>query len=152
MRANRPVGLLALLLALPIGPARAAWVVNEHNECVWTWTPASMARGPAAILNAPLVPLRTAAGGYQVVRDDPQPGLQRKIMLAPLLIFGGAAMGLVEGGIWLGTGLADTATGGYFEVAPEQATELSIAPERPGFVPDNTPVRREAAKDHCGRG
>jgi len=152
MRANRALGVLALLLVMPVGGARAAWVVNEQNQCVWTWTPASMARGPAAMLNAPLVPFRTAAGGFEVARNDPQPGLQRKIMLTPLLIIGGGAMGLVEGGIWLGTGLVDTATGGYFEVAPEQATQLSIAPERPGFVPDNSPVRREAAKDHCGRG
>ena len=61
-------------------------------------------------------------------------------------------MGLVESGIWLGAGLADTATGGYFEVAPEHATELSIGPERPSLGSDNPGVRREAAKDRCGRG
>ena len=143
--------MLALLLAVQSG-ASAAWVVNERNECVRAWTPASLARGPAATLNAPLLPFRSAAGGFLVARDDRSPGLRAKILLAPLLTLGGGAMGLVESGIWLGAGLADTATGGYFELAPEAATELSLAPERPSFGSDSPGVRREAAKDRCGRG
>src|SRR5437762_6638511 len=105
-----------LMVVLWASGALAAWVVNETGECVRTWTPASLARGPAAMLNAPLLPFRSAAGGFLVARDDRQQGLQRKILLAPLLTLGGGAMGLVESGIWLGAGLADTATGGYFEV------------------------------------
>ena len=104
------------------------------------------------MLNAPLLPFRAAAGGFLLARDDPQPGLQRKIVLAPLLTLAGGAMGLVESGIWLGAGLADMATGGYFEVAPEEATELSLAPERSSLGSDSPGVRREAAKDRCGRG
>ena len=145
-------GVLALLLAMRVGAASAAWVVNDRNECVRTWTPASLARGPAAMLKAPLLPFRSAAGGLLAARDDRSPGLRSKVLLAPLLTLGGGAMGLVESGIWLGTGLADTATGGYFEVAPEEATELSLAPERPSFGSDSAGVRREAAKDRCGRG
>ena len=152
MTSKRSAGVLALLLAIRGGAASAAWVVNEQNECVRTWTPASLARGPAAMLNAPLLPFRSAAGGFLVARNDQSPGLQRKILLAPLLTLGGGAMGLVESGIWLGAGLADTATGGYFEVAPEHATELSLAPERPSLGSDSPGVRREVVKDRCGRG
>jgi hypothetical protein len=51
-------------------------------------------------------------------------------------------MGLIESAIWLGAGLADTATGGYFALAPEEATHLDIRPIVPAFVAD---ARRPAA-------
>jgi len=56
-------------------------------------------------------------------------------------------MGLVESGVWLATGLADTLTGGYFAIAPEAATEPSVAPIRPLFAPDP----KRPATDPCGR-
>jgi len=146
---KRVVVALVLVLA---AHANAAWVVNERNECVRAWDASSLARGPVAMLNAPLLPFRSAAGGFLVARDDQQTGLRRKILLTPLLTLGGGAMGLVESGIWLGAGLADTATGGYFAVAPEEATELSLAPERPSLMSDSPAVRRDAPKDRCGRG
>jgi hypothetical protein len=31
-----------------------AWVVNEHGDCVSEWTAGSLARGPLAVVNAPL--------------------------------------------------------------------------------------------------
>jgi len=127
--------------------AGAGWVVNERGDCVSEWTAGSLLRGPAAMLNALLVPFRSAAGGVQLALDDPaKAGVKRKIFLTPTLAVVGGAMGLVESGVWLGTGLADTLTGGYFAIAPEPATELSIAPVRPMFAPDN---RRPS--DPCGR-
>ena len=146
---NRAVVVLIVVLA---AHANAAWVVNERNECVRAWDASSLGRGPVAMLNAPLLPFRSAAGGFLTARDDRQPGLRRKILLAPLLTLGGGAMGLVESGIWLGTGLADTVTGGWFAVAPEEATELSLAPARLSLGSDAPGVRREATKDRCGRG
>jgi hypothetical protein len=43
-------------------------------------------------------------------------------------------MGLVDTGVWLFTGLADTLTGGYFAIAPELATHLSVEPITPAFA------------------
>jgi hypothetical protein len=124
------------------------WVVNERGDCVHEWTAASLGRGPAAMLNALAVPFRSAAGGVQIALDDPaKGGLKRKLLLTPTLATVGGAMGLVEAGLWLGTGLADTVTGGYFAIAPEEATELSISPIRPLFAP----AGRRPAKDPCGR-
>src|SRR2546425_337769 len=113
--------------------ALAAWVVNERGECVRGWTPASLVRGPAAILNAPPLPPRSGVGGGLAARDDRSPGVQGKILLPPTLAVVGGAMGLVESVIWFGTGLTDTATGGYFEIAPDKATQLGLEPVRPPF-------------------
>ena len=98
------------------------------------WTTDSLLRGPTAIVNAPLAPVRTAIGGAQLATDDPVADMKRKIMLTPLLTLGGGAMGLIDAGVWLVTGLADTLTGGYFAIAPELATHLSVEPITPPFA------------------
>jgi hypothetical protein len=146
----RPERILLLLLVLHPVAAHADWVVNDRGDCVRAWTPSSLARGPAAIANAPLLPFRSAVGGAQVASEDRSPGLGRKIILIPLLTAGGAVMGILESAIWLTTGLADTLTGGYFEIAPDEATQLSLAPQRPPFLTE--PVREaRATTDPCGR-
>lgn len=145
-RSVRVVAFLAVIV-LRGSLAHAAWVVNERGACVHEWTPASLGRGPAAMLNAPLLPFRSAVGGVLEARENPGPGLRGKIFLPPILAFGGGAMGLVESVIWLGTGLADTLSGGSFELAPEEATRLAIDPVRPAFL---TAAARDAT-DHCGR-
>jgi len=141
---------LLVTVVLWASGARAAWVVNETGECVRAWTPASLGRGPAAMLNAPLLPLRSAVGGVLVARDDRSPGMKGKILLPPMLAVVGGAIGLVESAVWLGSGLTDTATGGYFEIAPEEATRLGVEPVRPPFLPDARRPLRESA-DRCGR-
>jgi len=143
--------LVLLLIVFHAGSAHAKWVVNDRGECVRGWTSASLLRGPTAMLNAPLLPARSLVGGVQMANDDRVPGLRRKILLTPVLAAGGVVMGMVESGVWLGTGLADTVTGGYFGVAPEEATELSVAPERPGFFSDSPGATHEAKTDPCGR-
>jgi hypothetical protein len=146
---TRSVRLVTFLLVVLLRStaARADWVVNEHGECVRQWTTASLARGPAAMLNAPLLPFRSAVGGVLEARESPGSGLREKIMLPPILAFGGGAMGLVESLIWLGTGLADTLTGGYFGIAPDEATRLAIDPVRPAFLT----AAGQGSTDHCGR-
>ncbi len=138
------------LVVLRASGALAAWVVNERGECVRVWTPASLVRGPAAMVNAPLLPLRSAVGGVLVARDDRSPGMQGKILLPPTLAVVGGGIGLVESVIWLGTGLTDTATGGYFEMAPDEATRLGVEPVRPTFVAAAPRPPRESG-DRCGR-
>jgi len=139
----------AFLCLLVARAASAAWVTNDAGECVHEWTPASLARGPAAIANAPLLPFRSAVGGAQLAGSDrtPNPSWPHLILLPPLLTIVGGGMGLVEAGIWLGTGLADTLTGGWFEVAPDEATHLSIAPVAPAFSETRAPAHRR-----CGSG
>ena len=143
------IGCMVVLWSmLQADGAAARWVVNERGDCVAEWTAGSLVRGPAAMLNALLVPFRSAAGGVQLALDDPaKGGVKRKVLLTPTLAIIGGGMGLVEAGVWLGTGLADTLTGGYFALAPEPATELSLAPVRPMFAPDN----RRPTTDPCGR-
>jgi len=143
-------GLALALIVLWARGALAAWVVNERGECVRAWTPASLVRGPAAMLNAPLLPLRSAVGGVLVARDDRSPGMQGKILLPPTLAVVGGGIGLVESVIWLGTGLTDTATGGYFEMAPDEATRLGVEPVRPTFIAAAPRPPRESG-DRCGR-
>jgi hypothetical protein len=139
---------LVLWAVLQARSAVAEWVVNDRGDCVSEWTAASLLRGPTAMLNALPVPIRSAAGGVQVALDDPaQGGVKRKVLLTPTLATIGGAMGLIESGVWLGTGLVDTVTGGYFAIAPEPATELSVAPIRPMFAPGGG----RPATDPCGR-
>jgi hypothetical protein len=147
-RAGRISTAAALLVLLGASGARADWVLNENGECVRRWSPASLGRGPAAIVNAPLLPFRTGVGGVMLASTDrtPNPGWVRRISLPPLLAVAGGGMGLVEAVIWLGTGLADTVTGGYFEVAPDEATRLAIAPLAPAFSDT-----RPAPAARCGR-
>ena len=137
----------AIVLLCSATAAFAAWEVNERGDCVQTWTAGSLLRGPTAILNAPLLPFRSAAGGVVVARDDRSPGTRGKILLPPLLAVAGGGMGLVESIIWIGTGLADTLTGGYFALAPEEATELAVTPVRPALIAE--PRRPDV--DPCGR-
>jgi hypothetical protein len=138
----------AFLCLLVARAASAAWVTNDAGDCVREWTPASLARGPAAIANAPLMPFRSAVGGALLAGSDrtPNPSWPRRILMPPLLTIAGGGMGLVEAGIWLGTGLADTLTGGWFEIAPEEATHLAITPVAPAFSD-----ARPAPAPRCGR-
>ena len=112
----------------------AACASRAHADDRPPWTADALLRGPTAIVNTPLVPVRTAIGGAQLATDDPVADMKRKIMLTPLLTLGGGAMGLVDAGVWLGSGLADTLTGGYFAIAPELATHLSVEPITPAFA------------------
>ena len=147
MRDVRGIVLVVASLVAFAGPAVAAWVVDEHGACVEQWQSGDLLRGPTAVANVPLLPVRSAIGGYRLAREDHTPGFESKMLLPPMLILGGGAMGLAEGLLWLGTGMADTLTGGVFSIAPDEATRLSVAPVRPAFVAD--PVR--PTTDACGR-
>ncbi len=87
--------------------------------------------------------------GGVLAGEDRSPGMQA-ILLPPTLAVVGGAMGLVESVIWFGTGLTDTATGGYFEIAPDEATRLAVGPVRPPFGADARRPPREWF-DPCGR-
>jgi hypothetical protein len=138
----------ALMLGLWVLAAGRALAADDCDE---GWTAASLLRGPTAIVNAPLVPFRSAAGGFKLAAEGTEHTVRGNIIMTPVVAVGSLATGFVEMGIWLGTGLLDTVTGGVFRLAPEEATQLSAAPMAPAFTPDSKRPREVASADRCRR-
>jgi hypothetical protein len=142
------VATLAILAVEGAGDrAWAEWVVNSRGECVEQWSPASMLRGPTAMLMAPTAPFRSGAGvfAYETMQGN-------LAFWGPVLAVLSGAVGVIHTGVWLGTGLADTLTGGYFAIAPYRATQLSLDPLIPPFVSEAQQHAIEAKRpDPCGR-
>jgi hypothetical protein len=147
--------LVLSLLALSASAARAEWVVDAEGKCVRIWTPASLARGPLAIADAPLVPARYLAGGIDELGDPPDPAWSK-------VERGGFAAGYVPlAGVTgfgamlssIGFGLMDTLTGGYFELTPDDPQRFTVQPEKLGvFSPEAFDgTRSEQRLDNCGR-
>jgi hypothetical protein len=149
MRDLRLPGIVLLLALGVASPTRAEWVVDASGRCVRTWTPASLLRGPTAIVSAPTAPVRTAAGvfTYQSPRTGGWNTQAPFAVAGPVVAFASGAAALIDTTVWLGAGVADTVTGGYFALAPPEATELSLAPMRPPFMTPASPPR----VDCCGR-
>lgn len=130
--------------------ARSAWTVDANGACVERWAPSDLLRGPAAVANAPLLPLRTLAGGAQYAWNTAEWWPWQIAGLGPAVTLICGAAGVVEGVWWAGSGVADTVTGGQFEIAPEKATRLSARPEVPRVIADAGPTPTPA-EDRCGR-
>lgn len=145
---RRAVVLIAVLLLAPL-PLRAVWVVDGNGQCVEQWTAADLLAGPTAIVNAPLLPFRSLAGGAQYAWNVEEWWPYQIAILGPAVTLFSGAFGVVEAAWWIGTGVADTVTGGYFAISPERATELSLAPDVPIVIADAAPAT--AATDRCGR-
>lgn len=146
-----PALCLALaLFALPTAAAHAAWSVDAAGVCVEHWAPSDMLNGPTAVLNGPILPFRQMAGGaaYAWNTEEWWPW-QIAVMLPAVTAFSTAA-GALEGIWWVSSGLADTLTGGAFGLAPEEATELSIAPQVSPVLSDAS-KKPAATTDPCGR-
>lgn len=147
MRRRLWVLLVILLLSVP---ARGAWVVDSAGGCVEQWAPSDMARGPKAVLNAPLLPFRQMAGGAEYAWNTKEWWPWQIAVMGPgVTLFSGAA-GLLEATWWITTGVADTVTGGYFQAAPEEATELGISPQVSSMIADADPTPTPTT-DRCGR-
>jgi hypothetical protein len=146
MRRAGPVILLAFLCCSS-GAARAAWQVDSNGRCVQAWQSSDLLRGPTAIVNAPLLPFRTFAGGAQYAWSQEEWFPYQIAILGPAVTLFAGCFGVVESCWWVGTGLADTLSGGYFALAPEPATRLSIAPDIPIVLSDQA----APATDRCGR-
>src|SRR5437762_969533 len=90
MRGRGRIGCLgrvavSVMVVLWASGALAAWVVNERGECVRAWTPASLVRGPAAVLatvrrrcatpaTRVVLSLRSCNGGGRPVTDAERAG------------------------------------------------------------------------------
>jgi hypothetical protein len=154
----RGAPLVAVLTILTVGgaaePTSAEWVVDAQGKCVEQWSPASLLRGPTAMLMAPTAPFRNGAGVF-VYQSPKARGWNSQEWFGfwgPVVaVFSGAA-GVIDTGVWLGTGLADTVTGGYFGIAPYRATQLNVDPLIPPLVPEAQRRAIEAKRpDPCGR-
>ena len=147
---------LAAALVVPMlggvtGSASAAWVVDAKGKCVAQWSPDSLVRGPTAMLMAPTAPFRNAAGVF-AYGPPPEPGSNGFDFWAPVVAVLSGTAGVIDTGVWLGTGLADTVTGGYFAIAPYSATQLSLDPLIPPLTSDAQRHAIEAKRpDPCGR-
>lgn len=108
-----------------------------------------MLRGPLAIVNAPLQPVRAMAGGAEYSWHKSDWGPWYKFVLGSAVTGVAGAAGVVEGAWWIGTGLADTLTGGYFELTPEAALNRSVRPELSTVISDSPPPT--PTEDRCGR-
>ncbi|MGH7787979.1 MAG: hypothetical protein ACRERC_13995 [Candidatus Binatia bacterium] len=139
--------VLAAALMAPAGGAHGAWTVNAEGACVDQWTARDVLRGPTAIVNAPLLPFRQIAGGaeYAWNREGWTPWNKATLGTAATGVSGAA--GMVEGIWWIATGVTDTVTGGVFHLAPEEATELSVAPDLSTAIAKPAPP----TMDQCGR-
>jgi hypothetical protein len=147
MRLVRTLVIGAALIA-PASVAQCAWMVSADGTCVQEWAPSDLLRGPAAIVNAPLQPVRTTAGGAEYAWNKKDWGWWYKTVLGSAVAGVSAAAGLVEGLWWVGTGAADLLTGGYFHIAPERATDFDMQPELSTVISGAAPAPTE---DPCGR-
>lgn len=139
--------MLALVLAVAFPRhAAATWTPDGRGACAYHLDGASLLRGPTAILNAPLVPFRAVAGGVTYAREHQTNRMPGIVLLPPTLVVTAGAMGVAQMLIWVGTGLFDTVTAGYFEAAPPEATRLAVDPLPPLF--SDTP--RAAGTNPCG--
>ncbi|MEO8604455.1 MAG: hypothetical protein ABI629_17925 [bacterium] len=149
MRRLRHTLLIAAVLIAHAAAGHAAWVVDADGACVERWASSDMLRGPKAIANAPLLPFRSLAGGAEYAWNTTEWWPYQIGILGPAVTLFSGAFGVLESAWWIGTGLADTLTGGYFTLAPVAATQLSIEPKVPTVVAD-VPAKT-AAEDPCGR-
>jgi hypothetical protein len=145
--------ILGLGLLLAVGMTRtvaaSTWQVDQYGNCSRVWEPSDMARGPKAIINTPLEPFRALAGGCQMIPEFwKAAAVPSGVITVPTMILFSTAMGAIEAPIWAIGGIFDTLTGGYFEIAPDRATDLSVMPIVPLFMPVTPEVR---TTDRCGR-
>jgi hypothetical protein len=113
------------------------------------WTPSSLGNGPIAMVNGVTMPVRQMIGGGQAaVEDQAARPVVERVVRVPALSLIGLGTGTTEM-LWLfGAGIADFLTGGYFELVPEDVTELSFAPMTPRFL---EPLKQRPTTDRCGR-
>ena len=148
--------LVLLILAGTLQPpsdAKGAWIVDEQGYCVNEWRARNLLRGPIAITNSPFLPLRSAAGGILFFWDGANGDSVWRVPLygTPSALVCGT-LGIFESAVWVSTGFADTVTGGYFELAPDDAIHMSLRPMEPLFIPDaRRPAWSWGWEDRCGR-
>lgn len=124
--------------------------MNEENECVWRWTPASLFRGPIEIVNGPILLMRCPAEGVYEVIVHHQPEMGARWLWAPPVVFVlGTTVGLIEGMISTAFGVADTLTLGCVEFLPDEWTKFALL--LPEMACLSEAEGKSAPHDQCGR-
>jgi hypothetical protein len=101
------------------------------------------------MLMAPTAPFRSGAGVFAYQDATTKGGFDP---WEPAIAVLSGVAGVIDTGVWLGTGLADTVTGGAFRIAPYRATQLSLDPLIPPFISQAQRHTIEAKRpDPCGR-
>jgi hypothetical protein len=95
-----------------------------------------------AIVNAPLLPFRQMAGGAEYAWNRPEWTPWNRATLGTAATGVSGAFGIVEGLCGSPPG-ARHVTGGYFSLAPERATEISIEPEVSVAISDKRTRHRQ---------
>ena len=126
----------------------AQWRLNERGECVHEWTASSLARGPLAMVNALTYPPRQLVGGGQAATEETSRSTGELILLTPTMALLGLGTGAMECVFVLGMGIADSITGGAFDLVPDESAEVSLAPMTPRFLEKPKPA---PTTDPCGR-
>ena len=141
---GRPISramLLALLLnGAAVGVAHAGWS-RVDGKCVEHWDAGHLVRGPRAIINGVLLPVRSAIGGLFFAVDT----CGRKwscVPMAPLWLVGSTLWGAGEGVYWATAGVLDTPTLSGLRLAPARSTEFRLHPTVP-FLHQDPPERLE---------
>ena len=146
--------ILGLGLLLAVGMTRAVGAssqVDDRANCEreWEWKASDLLRGPKALLMTPTAPLRSLAGGIQLAPEFWKSAkVPSGVMSVPAVIIVSGGVGCLEAIVWGGTGVLDLLTGGVFQIAPDRATELSLRPIRPVFMPATS---EQATTEPCGR-
>ena len=143
-----PTLLICAVLVARASLAAAAWTVDPGGACVRQWAPSDLLRGPVAIVNGPILPARTMVGGAEYAWNKPEWRWWHTVVLGLGVTGVSGAAGVYQGVWWMGAGVADLLTGGYFEIAPQQATKRSVEPVVSEVIAGRPPAPTE---DPCGR-
>ena len=132
---------LALVLLVVPGVPRADWRI-EKEGCVEFWTRAEVARGPLAIGNGALLPVRSVVGGLTINAVTCRSW--SCLWEAPLWLVSSTLWGAAEGTWWVVTGALDTVSGGALLISPAASQDLALYPLVPFLHRDSKENRCDA--------
>jgi len=147
------VALSGACLVASVTCVSAAWVVDAQGNCVRAWDPKALENGPSAVADAPLVPVRYAAGGVQELREPGLPGYTGdsaffRTIYVPLTF----ASSMQDAMTRITFGVADTVTGGYFHLTGDDPDTFTVHPTPLGVLGavESSPLDPRPL-DACGR-
>lgn len=155
-RMSRLRGLLAAAALVAAAPAAGEWKVDAQGACVREWTPRDLLRGPTAMLDAPLVPIRFIEGAVVDAADcSPEAcGPTARTLLGTSGVLLGAGFGTLWAFVDLVLGFLETFSGGAVELSEPDPTRLSLRPIHfvlPGDVCCVFMRPQPLGRDRCGR-
>ena len=150
---TRHLVLTLALIAVAVAPASAEWVVNADGRCVEVWSADALERGPLAIADSPLVPVRYAGGAVEELREPSEPGYSGDSNVLRALYTPLAAVTALQDSFARATlGVMDVLTGGFFDLAGDEPNALTTEATPLGVLgPLDPPALVAHPRDECGR-